>query len=265
MKKRLRVIFLVAKNVVLASMQEKLMYGLLLFSLIFISMSNLPFIMKEFPVLQGQGPLVISLQIGFMSVAVFTALISIFLSASILQDILRPSYLLFFLSKPLRRLDYLLGAILGLATILTFNWLIMTLGLWGSIFFHTGAINLNVVTGMAVLLILIILYMTLVVFFHNFMPNILSGIFAFLVALGGFGSSDLLRLLESSKPLGIFTSSLKVAVWLLPKISGLWAISMNVLGIASIELKAIEPLIHSLVLIVLLNTFSTWRFEKRFG
>ena len=185
----IRLIRVISQDVFRAASKERLMYGFLILSLIFVLLSNVPFFVNDPDLFEGMAPEVASIQIGFMGINMFLMLISVFIGLNILQDIFSDYNLSIMLSKPIKRWHILEGAFFGLFRVIFLNWLIMVLSLWLIIYFHTNEMNVNILMGMTVSLVLVLIYLSLVIFFYTLIPNAISGILTFFIIISGFGVS----------------------------------------------------------------------------
>ncbi|MCK5534185.1 hypothetical protein KAI68_03640 [bacterium] len=258
---RIKIIYLIAKNVFKASLRDRVMYGLVFLSLLFISMAHLPFVLKEIPGFKGEIPLNMAIQIGFFFITIFMFLIVVFVSLGILQDQLESGKMLLILSKPIRRGEVLLGINLGLVEILFLNWLVITGGLWLTAFIHTGQLNLNIFLGMGVIFLMAVLFLSLIITIYTFIPSGLSGLLAFLVFLGSFGAANSIHLTRwMDYPL--LLNSTKIIIKCFPRVVPLLAVSMKTLGMISIEVNFVAPIVHTLISIIIFNLVAFFKFNQ---
>ena len=258
---RIKMICLMAKNVVKVSLQNKVMYGLLLLSLVFISMAHLPFVMKELQGFRGITPLNMAIEIGFFYSVIFLFLIVVFVLFEILQNQLEPEKMLLILSKPIRRGEMLLGITLGLVEILFFNWLVITSGLWLTVCIHTKQLNINIFLGTGIVFLIGIIFLSLIITIYTFIPTALSGILAFLICLGSFGIANASSLIHWIR-YPYLTNVSKIIFKCLPRIVPLLAVAMNTLKISSINVNPVIPILHTLILIIILNLIGFIKFNR---
>ena len=251
-------IYLIALDVFRSSTSDRLMYGLLILALLFIATANVPFVNKG--VMEFQDPVVSAKQLGFSAINIFILLISIFVSLGTLQSFLNKDRLILILSKPVKRWQFFLGIIFGLVFIMLINLIVMTLGLWLIIFLQTRELNLNIFGGMMIMFPVAVIYISLVCFFYTFLPNALSGILAFIFVIAGFGSSDITNLIEKSFS-GLPKIGVKIGLLILPKINGLWALSLKMMKTLSLDINPAKILSHTIILIFCLNLVSILKFS----
>jgi len=256
----LRLIRVISKDVFRAASKERLMYGFLILSVLFVLLSNMPFFINDPSLFEGMPPKIASIQIGFMGINMFLMLISVFIGLNVLQDVFSEHNLSVLLSKPVRRWHIIEGIFFGLFKVLFLNWLIMVLSLWSIIYFHTQEINLNIVTGMGVSLILVMIYISLVIFFYTLIPNAISGILTFFIIIAGFGVSLSKEYFESISKLLFFFA--KLGVELVPKINLLFGVSMNVLGIFRLKIDYTPIFIHTIIFLIVIHVLSCFKFSR---
>ncbi|HQP91737.1 MAG TPA: hypothetical protein PLU24_03590, partial [Candidatus Omnitrophota bacterium] len=187
MIKNLRFIALISRDVAWAALRERMMYGFLLLAFLFILMANVPFSINDPKVFQGQAPAVSAVQIGFVSINIFTILITVFVSISTLQNYLSRQRLVLLLSKPVKRWHIIEGVILGLFEMVFLNWFLMTSGIWLVILSQTRTLGLYVWSGMSITALMSLLYVSLVVFFYMLIPNAVAGVLTVFMLIAGFG------------------------------------------------------------------------------
>ena len=84
----LRLIRIISRDVFRAASKERLMYGFLILSLLFVLLSNVPFFINDPELFEGMPSKIASMQIGFMGINMFLMLISVFIGLNVLQDVL---------------------------------------------------------------------------------------------------------------------------------------------------------------------------------
>ncbi|OIO36447.1 MAG: hypothetical protein AUJ74_02430 [Candidatus Omnitrophica bacterium CG1_02_44_16] len=260
--KELRLVLVISRDVCRAALKERVMYGFLLIAFLFILMANVPFVVKDPKVFGPQRPEASALQIGFMSINVFTILISIFVSLNTLQSFFSRERLGLLLSKPVRRVLILEGAILGLFEMVFLNWFLMTAGVWLVIFSQTREWGFYIWTGMSVTALMALLYVALVVFFYCIIPNTMAGIMAVLLIIAGFGVPMARQAISLTLPPGFVSSSLAFGLDCIPQINSLWGVSMQYLKFFNLNISATPIIFQTLAVIFVLNIISVLRFRR---
>ena len=260
--KELRLAIVISRDVCRAALKERMMYGFLLLALLFILMANVPFVVNDPKVFGPERPEISALQIGFVSINVFTILIAIFVSLNTLQTFFSRERLGLLLSKPVKRVLILEGVILGLFEMVFLNWFLMTAGVWLVIFSQTREWGFYIWTGMSVTALMALLYVTLVVFFYCIIPNTMAGIMAVLLIIAGFGVPMARQAFSSTLPPGFVSSSLAFGLNCIPPINSLWGISMQQLRFFNLDISAFPIVSQALAVIFVLNIVSALRFRR---
>jgi len=257
----LRIINVVSSAVYKAASKERLMYGFLIVSMFFVLMANAPFFFDFSPVLGDVPSEAIALQIGFMGINIFLMLISIFITLNILQEMFSKDVLIMLLSKPIRRWEMLEGISLGLFKICFLNWFIMAASLWLVIVIHLKQVHNYIWLGTSVSLLLVMIYISLMLFFYTIIPNAISGILTFFIIFAGFGSSLAPEVFNTLHPLASWFA--KLGGGILPKVNELNGISMNLLRIFEIEnVKTMPILAHTLLFLIATHIISCFKFSR---
>lgn len=256
----LRIIRIISRDIFRVASKERLMHGFLVLSILFVLLSNMPFFINDTELFEGMPPKIASIQIGFMGINMFLMLISVFISLNVLQDTLSEHNLSILLSKPIKRWHIIEGVFFGLFKVLFLNWLIMVLSLWIIIYFHTQEFNINILPGMGISLILVMIYISLVIFFYTLIPNAISAILTFFIIIAGFGVSLSKEYFESVSKFLFFMA--KLGLELVPKINLLFGISMNVLGIFKLRISYYPIFLHTIIFLVILHILSCLKFSR---
>ncbi len=254
-------IYLISKDIFLLCLNEKWLYGFLILALLFISMVNVPFWLKDLEPFKEMSPEKNALQIGLFFINVFLVLTSVFLSVICLSHFLSPERILLILSKPVRRSEYILGVISGLYFVLLLNWFILVSALFFILFLYTKHIDLSIYLGMLPSVLLSFICIGLVVFFYTIIPNFLSGILSLFILLSGFG----LTLEDIKKIEHLFLEKLiRLGAIFLPKVNSLFGISFDMLKIFEVKVNKLSTILHTAIFISVLNLISVYRFKKSY-
>ncbi len=259
-----RPVILISRDVCRQASKERMMYGFLLLALLFILMANVPFMVDDPRAFHGEKPETAALQIGFMSINIFTLLIAIFTCVNTLQNYLARDRLVLLLSKPVARWQVLEGVVLGLFEIVFMTWCLMTGGVWLVIVSQAKVTGLFVWSGMSVTALLALFYVTLVVFLYCIIPNVLSGVLAIFFIIAGFGAS-LAQDMFATAPVSPFArQALLAGLQVLPKINELLGVSMKTLGFFDVPIRPWSWVGHTLALCAVLNLAGCWKFRNFF-
>jgi ABC-type transport system involved in multi-copper enzyme maturation permease subunit len=260
--KDLKLIIVISRDVCRTASREKMMYGFLLLAFLFILMANVPFMIGDDKVFEGQPALASAVQIGFISINIFLLLIAVFVSLTTLQNFLSKERLVLLLSKPIKRWQILEGVALGLFEMVFLNWFLMTAGVWLVVVSQARILALYIWLGMSVAVLLALFYVMLVIFFYIMIPNAMAAIFAFFIVIASFGSSFAEGVFSSRSYPVLIHQALALGVNILPKINTLWGISMQKLGLFELKIHFFPVILHTFLLIAALNLVTAWRFRR---
>lgn len=262
MFKKLRGVVLISRDIYRAALRERMMYGFLLLAFLFILMANVPFAVGDHKVFEGQPPVVSAVQIGFVSINIFTILITVFVSLGTLQSFLSRQRLVLLLSKPLARWQIIEGVILGLFETIFLNWCLLTCGVWLVILSQTRELSLYVWSGMSVTVLMSLLYVSLVVFFYILIPNAVAGVLTIFLLISGFGAPMAGDLFASGHYPYVVSKMLQLGLNILPRTNDLWGISMIRLGFFHLKIPVFSVILQTLVLVSLLNVATCLKFRR---
>jgi Cu-processing system permease protein len=182
----------IAYNTYKESIRDKILYVILLFSLVMISSSILLSAISL-----GQGEKVI-VDIGLASISIFGVLLTLFIGTNLLNKEIDKKTIYLLLTKPLRRSEFILGKHIGLSLTLLVIITMMSLAFYGLIWFSTG--NAPLVYLQAILLnyIELTLLVSVAILFSTIASPIMSSIYTLSVYVIGHFSKDLLNFGEMS-------------------------------------------------------------------
>lgn len=260
--KKISLVFAVSRDVCRTALKERMMYGFLLLAFLFILMANVPFMVNDPDVFGGSLAQEAAIQIGFVSINIFTLLIAVFASLSTLQTYLSKERLILLLSKPLEYWQIFEGVVFGLFQMLFLNWFLMTAGIWLVYISQTRTLGLFIWSGMSVTLLLALIYCTLVVFFYCLIPNLMAGILSVLVIIAGFGTSLARETFSVASYHSVVKKLLELGLNVLPKINELMGISLKELSLFNIHISGLWIIVHSALFLAVLNLVSILRFRK---
>ncbi len=178
----------IARNTFREAVRDRVLYNLVAFAVILIASA----------LLFGQISIGIQktviINIGLSSIAVFGLVIAIFLGIGLVYKEIDKRSLYPLLSKPIRRWQFILGKFLGLNLTLLVNTLLMSAGLWATLYYLTRAFQPEdryIWAGIYFALLEMCLVTAVCLFFSCFSTPVLSAIFTFLIYVIGNFASDI--------------------------------------------------------------------------
>jgi ABC-type transport system involved in multi-copper enzyme maturation permease subunit len=170
------------------SVREKVLYNLVAFALLLIGAGIL------FGSISVGVEQIILITLGLTSISVFGLLIAIFIGIDLVSKEIERRTIYNILSKPVSRLEFILGKYLGLLLTLFVNTAIMTVGFYAAVFYQKRALLLDDLRFLgAVYFILLELAMVvgIAVVFSCISTPVLSAVYTFCLYVIGNFSADL--------------------------------------------------------------------------
>src|SRR5271157_1171166 len=117
------------------SVREKVLYNLVAFALLLIGAAIL------FGSISVGVEQIILITLGLTSISVFGLLIAIFIGIDLVSKEIERRTIYNILSKPVTRVEFILGKYLGLLLTLLVNTAIMTLGFYATLYYQKGTLG----------------------------------------------------------------------------------------------------------------------------
>ncbi len=170
------------------SVRQKVLYNLVAFALLLISAAIL------FGSISVGVEQIILITLGLTSISVFGLLIAIFIGIDLVSREIERRTIYNILSKPVTRVEFLLGKYLGLLLTLLVNTAIMTAGFYAALFYQKRSLGLRDLVYLgAIYFILIQLAMVvgIALVFSCISTPVLSAVYTFCLYVIGNFSADL--------------------------------------------------------------------------
>ncbi|OGY99843.1 MAG: hypothetical protein A2945_02515 [Candidatus Liptonbacteria bacterium RIFCSPLOWO2_01_FULL_52_25] len=205
----MRVILVIAKNTFRETIRDRILYGILGFSLVYVAITYLlakislgdPVVLKSF---------------GLAGIYFFGSIITIFLGASIIYKEIERRTLYFIFSKPVSRLQLVLGKFFGLFAAVTMTILIMAFVYFEVMFYSSGSFDTPALLAILFQILETGVLVALLVFFSTITTPLTATIIAVMALFGGHSFSSVLRTAhEIGGPLYGFVQSI---YYLLPNL-----------------------------------------------
>lgn len=198
-------ILVIAINTFKEAIRDKVLYNLLFFALLLISVSLL------FATLTVGDRSKIIIDLGLASINVFGLLISVFLGIGLISKEIEKRTIFTIIAKPVPRYQFLTGKYIGLLITITVNTVIMGIGLYIALMLNEylwghGIRNVNVEIWKAIYLILIeFMVMTAIaILFSTFSSSsTLSAIFTLAAYVVGHLTEDIKLIGDKSASLSV--------------------------------------------------------------
>lgn len=200
----------IALNTFRENLRDKLLYNLLIFALLMIGSSLLlmRLTLGEFHRLL--------LDIGLGSVNIFSVLIAIFVGIGLVSKEIDKKTIYTIVSKPVARLEFLLGKFFGLTITLLVNMLIMTAGLLAVLMAQSVPIEAVLFKALGLILLECMVVTAVALLCSTFTSATLSAIFTLAIYVIGHLTADLKSFGQKMDGLG--RSVLEGMYYLLPNL-----------------------------------------------
>jgi ABC-type transport system involved in multi-copper enzyme maturation permease subunit len=241
------------------SVQERVLYNLLVFA----------FLMIGAAILLGSisvGVEVLMLvNVGLSAISVFGLLMAIFLGIGLVSKEIERRTIYNILAKPVSRAEFILGKYLGLLFTLLINTAIMTVGFYLALAFEKHGLaraDLSLLAAVYFILLQFAIVVGVAILFSCISTPVLSAVLTFLVFVIGNLSDDIRRFGEVSRSPALerVTSFL---YYLLPNFSNLSIITEAAHGIPVSSPLVLANTCYALLYIAVLISISVLIFEER--
>jgi len=247
----------IALNTYREAVRDKVLYNLVLFAIVMIFSS---YVLGKISVYQE---IKIIKDLGLAAISVFGMVIAIFLGIGLVSKEIDRRTLHSLLSKPVSRMEFLLGKYCGLCFTLLINISVMTTGLYGVLFVMREPFDLLLLQAIFLIYVKLIVLVGIAILFSTFTSAVLAGVFTSFVYVIGYFLADLknsIWTLIDAPPLRILAFTF---YYMLPNfrnfdVKGV-VVSGHMIPFQQIVLLTFYGLTYSLLLLV----FSTWIFSKR--
>lgn len=178
-------VFAIARNTFRETMRDKIFYNLLIF---YIAMVSISIFLGGLSI--GEDEKIIK-DIGLSGMAIFGALITIFIGIGLINQEVDRRTIYTVLSRPVSRTEFILGKFVGLSTLVVVNVVIMTLCLLLILFGVTGHFDVSILLPLPFLFMEFLLLSALAIMFSCLSTPTLSAIFTLSLYVLGHLSPEL--------------------------------------------------------------------------
>jgi ABC-type transport system involved in multi-copper enzyme maturation permease subunit len=252
----MRNIFVIAKNTLKLEIRDKIFYGIIIFGLLYIFfmlfLSDL--VLKEIPMLKS---------FGLTGIYFFNAIIALFLgTTSFFKDIDR-KVVYFVLSKPVSRMQFVLGKFFGLCMVLLLTSAILGVAYIGVVLYEGGGFDGLGLLAISMQFLEMALFLAFAIFVSTFSSSLLSIVYTSGVFFLGHIVSQLVQDAKTVGLSGIKLVLVEVLYYVFPNLEkfNIRDIAIHVVATpwASLGLAAA----YAVTYIVLLLAAAVWIFDKK--
>ena len=186
------------------SVRQKVLYNLVAFALLLIGASIL------FGSISVGVERIILITLGLTSISIFGLLMAIFIGIDLVSKEIERRTLYNVLSKPVTRMEFVLGKYLGLLLTLLVNTAIMAAGFYGALYYQKGTLgrgDLVFLGAVYFILLQLALVVGVAIVFSCISTPVLSAVYTFCLFVIGNFSADLRDFGERTESVLVGTAS----------------------------------------------------------
>jgi ABC-type transport system involved in multi-copper enzyme maturation permease subunit len=174
-----RRIYVIAKNTILESIRNKVLYVILVFAVIILLISG------SVAHFDAEVQTKILKDISYAAISFFGLMIALFITIEQVPSELDRKTIYFVLTKPVRRFEFLLGKFSGVLAVLLLALGIMSGVLFLLLGFGSQAADVNLAKGLVTMVAKLTVFVSLLVFFSTFLSKILNVTLSLFIYLFG--------------------------------------------------------------------------------
>ncbi len=204
-------IFVIAKNTFKETIRDRILYGIVIFSIIFLASTVV------LGSLSLGEDITITRNFGLAGIYLFGLIITIFLGASLIYKEVEKKTIYFVLSKPVTGLDIILGKFFGLLASVTLTIFIMTIAYLGVVGLNGGGFDYLAIVAVIMQVFEMALLIAILILLSIFSAPLSATIYTILLVYIGHSLS--LILVYAQKNTGMVSGAiLKAAYYVLPNL-----------------------------------------------
>jgi len=203
------IISVIARNTFKEAVRDRVLYLLLFFSALSIVLARVLAILTV-----GDRVKVVK-DVGLASISFFGALMAILIGTGLVYKEIEKRTIFTLISKPIRRVEFLLGKFFGLVLTLAVMLGAMSLIFLAVVFLHTFQVEFGLILAVVFIFLELVLLTAVAVLFSCFSTPILSSLFALSFYLIGHFSWSLETLIKRT-PAGATRTIIQIIYMLLP-------------------------------------------------
>lgn len=249
-------IWIVAKNTLKLEIRDKILYGIIIFGLlyIFFELFLADIVLRELSMVKS---------FGLTGIYFFNAIIALFLgTTSFFKDVDR-KVVYFVLAKPVSRAQFLLGKFFGLCMVLFLTVAILAVGYLGLIAYEHGGFD-----GLGLLAIVMqyfemALFLAFALFVSTFSSSLLSIVYTSAVFFLGHVVSSLLMDARAIGVTGFKYVLVQVLYYVFPNLEKFDARALAIHNVATPLLSFVLAFAYAAAYIIFLLGAAIWIFNKK--
>jgi ABC-type transport system involved in multi-copper enzyme maturation permease subunit len=252
----MRNIFIIAKNTLKLEIRDKILYGIIIFGLlyIFFMLFLADLVLQEVSMIKA---------FGLTGIYFFNAIIALFLgTTSFFKDVDR-KVVYFILSKPVSRMQFVLGKFFGLCLVLLLTSAILGAAYMGVVLHAGGGFDWIGLLAIAMQFLEMALFLAFAIFVSTFSSSLLSIVYTSGVFFLGHIVSQLLADAKAINLGGIKLWLVEVLYYIFPNLEKFDARGLAIHAIAMPWTEFGFAVAYAAAYITLLLTAAVWIFDKK--
>ena len=249
-------IFVIAKNTLKLEIRGKILYGLIVFALLYILFQLFlgDLVFHELPMVQS---------FALAGIYFFNAIIALFLgTTSFFKDVDR-KVVYFILSKPVSRAQFLLGKFLGLCAVLLLTTAILAVAYLGLIAYEHGGFDSLGLLAIFMQFLEMALFLAFALFVSTFSSSLLSIVYTSAVFFLGHIVSSLITDAQVVGITGVKYMLVEVFYYVFPNLEKFDLRSLAIHNVAAPFTVVALAAAYAIAYITLLLSAATWIFNKK--
>ncbi len=247
-------ILVIAKNTFRETIRDRILYGILGFSLIYVAITIL--LAKV-----SLGDIVILKSFGLAGIYLFEVIITIFLGASIIYKEIERRTLYFVFSKPVSRLHLILGKFAGLFAAIVLTTAVMTVVYLGVIFYNGGGFDTLGLLAVFYQVLEMGVFVALLIFFSTVSTPLTATIAAVMIIFGGHSFSSVLHTAEQVG--GFFYRFIQAVYYIFPNLEKFDVRNSVVHNIAPSGASVFFTIAYAILYSAILLYLANWFLKKK--
>jgi ABC-type transport system involved in multi-copper enzyme maturation permease subunit len=252
----MRNIFIIAKNTLTLEIRDKILYGIIVFGLLYI------FFMLFLADLVLKEPTMIK-AFGLTGIYFFNAIIALFLgTTSFFKDVDR-KVVYFILSKPVSRMQFVLGKFFGLCLVLLLTSAILGVAYVGVVLFEHAGFDWIGLVAIAMQFLEMALFLAFAIFVSTFSSSLLSIVYTSGVFFLGHIVSQLVADAKAINLGGVRLLLVEVLYYIFPNLEKFDARDLAIHAVATPWISFGLAVAYAAAYIIFLLTAAVWIFDKK--
>jgi Cu-processing system permease protein len=252
----MRNIFIIAKNTLKLEIRDKILYGIIIFGLLYIFfmlfLSSL--VLQELPMLKS---------FGLTGIYFFNAIVALFLgTTSFFKDIDR-KVVYFILSKPVSRMQFVLGKFFGLCMVLLLTSAILSVAYLGVVLYEHGGFDAIGLLAIAMQFLEMAMFLAFAIFVSTFSSSLLSIVYTSGVFFLGHIVSQMVTDAKAIKIGGIKLVLIEILYYIFPNLEKFDARDLAIHAVATPWTSFGLAAAYAAAYIILLLAAAIWIFDKK--